>query len=324
MQNLSAPAQENEATATVLLVKLGHAFDAVALNRAAFLKQPADPENIHQLRVAMRAYKSLLTLTKPFLPRRVYQSIQSLQRSQAQKTARLREIDVLIALIETLPKEILPLPGTVKGGKHPDDARSILLEAFKMRRLEHQARCLAYVQAADFEEGIHAAQTLLLEHLDRQSFDQTSVTDLIYPRLEKWYSSMLLRMEDYHEFNFAYVHRTRIMAKKTRYISELFEPYLNPLHLRWLKNAKALQTELGEICDCINNQVLILDILFPPEEAAAERTAAGLKNQSKLRRAANLLILAEKAAELGHREALEQRSWLTSIRKEGEVENHAD
>ena len=38
-----------------------------------------------------------------------------------------------------------------------------------------------------------------------------------------------------------------------------------------LKNAKALQTELGEICDCINNQVLILDILFPPEEAAAER-----------------------------------------------------
>lgn len=295
----------------ILIAKLRAAFAEIMAMREQFLQNPEPAENIHNMRIALRTYKSLLSLLKPFLELTIYQDIQSLLRKPTQPTARLREIDVLIKMIE----ERLSAKAQTVDALTKTDKRGLKLlgEAFKVRRLEEQRYCVEKTASTAFVDDLQAANDLLLNQLNSELLEKLNMENLILPRLDAWFLSMLHRMEDYREFKLGYIHRTRLKAKKARYVSELFEEHLNEKYLRRMKEAKALQGELGDICDVINHQILILEILFPMTSVDDERTASKFENEAAIKRAAKRLILAEKELELSYRETLSLKLWLSSV-----------
>jgi phosphohistidine phosphatase len=60
-----------------------------------FIAAPYDQEVNHQLRVEIRAFRSILSFIKPLLNQREYSNVQDQLRELAQRFAHLREIDVL-------------------------------------------------------------------------------------------------------------------------------------------------------------------------------------------------------------------------------------
>jgi CHAD domain-containing protein len=79
------------------------------------------------------------------------------------------------------------------------------------------------------------------------------------------------RLDEVHSFSEAAsdpkavttLHNMRIAAKRLRYVLELTEPVLGPAASEGAREAKALQTLLGEIHDC--------DVMLPRIEAHARR-----------------------------------------------------
>lgn len=301
----------------VLIRKLNAAFSIILRSHAAFIKKPEEPERVHKLRISLRSYRSLVSLCKPYLERETYAEIQGLLRHEVKKTARLREIDVLSRKIAAFPAERLSFESSNKKQERVD-GKSLLLEAFAIRRKEQQEELFEAVQNPSFEENLRRAKLLLGKKLQRKAMRDLSLEDLLKPRLETWFTALRRRMANYAEFSFYYIHSTRLIAKKLRYVSEIFAKELGAEDTVRGKLAKTLQNELGEICDAIGNQELILEILFP--KAAQGQEQLRLKNRKKLWQAASLLILSEKEIELERREALEQGLWLKQLETEGQTE----
>ncbi|HEY3424805.1 MAG TPA: CYTH and CHAD domain-containing protein, partial [Negativicutes bacterium] len=62
-----------------------------------FLQQPAEPDNLHQLRVMLRRLRSLLSFVRPLIAAQQYSRYQEALRQWGQTMGPLRELDVLIA-----------------------------------------------------------------------------------------------------------------------------------------------------------------------------------------------------------------------------------
>ncbi len=60
-----------------------------------FLDAPDDPETVHQFRIKIRSFRSVLSLIKPRLDPEQYKLVQNRMRRLTQSTGCLREIDVL-------------------------------------------------------------------------------------------------------------------------------------------------------------------------------------------------------------------------------------
>jgi len=80
-----------------------------------FGEAPQDPEAAHQLRVKIRACRSLLSFSKPLLDQQEYAIMQAQLRSIAQSFAHLREVDVLQSEWQELLKFYPELAGPVPG-----------------------------------------------------------------------------------------------------------------------------------------------------------------------------------------------------------------
>lgn len=303
--------------AAALIRKLNAAFSTILRSRAAFIKDPTEPERVHKLRISLRSYRSLISLCKPYLERETYAEIQGMLRHEVKKTARLREIDVLSRKVADFPAERLSFESTNKK-QEKVDGKSLLLEAFAIRRKEEQEALLKAMQDPTFEANLRQAKLLLGKKLQRKLMHDLTLDDLLRPRMEAWFTAMRRRMEDYREFSLFYIHSTRLKAKKLRYVGEIFAKELRLDNIEQSKSAKALQNELGDICDAIGNQELILELLFP--KASEGQIHARLKNHKKLWQAAKLLILLEKEIELERREALEQGLWLKRLEIEGQAQ----
>lgn len=273
-----------------ILEKLDNYFILLCDNRQKFLTDPDNPETVHQLRVAIRSFRTIVSLLPRFLDKRTYQRVQNAFRMTASELGYLRELDVLIAVYDQVWKE---------NNLSPED--SLLAARLQSERDAEKDRVLKVIENEHNYDVMTGKFILLLNSLKYKKIGNAQTSAIILPKLDDWYESILNRMQEYKKFNFSYIHSTRLKCKRYRYVSEIFSDFLDETHRSRYQDIRNLQTILGNICDVIRNQETILEIVG--------------SNAPDVQEEVNQLILFEKKIEKEYKEKLDSPEWAAGLTK---------
>ena len=216
--------------------------DQCAANHDAVLAR-ADPEGVHQFRVALRRMRSALVVFRAVLP----QGDAVWLKREASRLIDLlgpaRDWDVFIG--ETL--------AAVRAAR-PDDET---LERLAAAAEEERAR--AYEKAEALRAPEHTAFLLRFgrwietagwcAHADRAALDRPLV-GLAAPLLDKRHKRVLKRGRNFEQLSDARLHQLRITLKKLRYAGEFFAAQFPDGEPRpYIRALRRLQDDLGGLND---------------------------------------------------------------------------
>ncbi|MDO5302106.1 MAG: CHAD domain-containing protein [Tissierellia bacterium] len=229
-----------------------------------FLKDPQEPEGVHQYRVSIRSFRALISMVKPLLDEGKYRAIQQHFRSLAHDAALLRELDVIM-------EEYL-LAGAEDGA---------FLAALRADRRREEERLVAALNHGKGRRLLRRGVNLFLEALSQSSWKEVDGLYFVDMRLHNWYRFTLESLWELDRFDFPFVHRIRIKSKKYRYITEFFQELMTETQLNQHKMAKKRQKRLGEICDALRNQEAIDEMLSAFGPAASTEALAFQERESQ-------------------------------------------
>ena len=281
---------ENRLFKNQILEKLDNYFILICDNRQKFLNNPDDPETVHDLRVTIRSFRTMVALLSKYLDKRIYQRIQNAFRMLSSELGYLRELDVLIDVNDKVRKE----------NNLPFEDSRLSLKLQEERNAEKE-RVLSAVEKDHSYDAMTGNFILLLNSIKFKKIGNIQTSEVILPKLDDWYETILNRIREYKNFNFSYIHDTRLKCKKYRYVSEIFNDFLDETHRNRYQDIKELQTILGNICDVIRNQETILEIVG--------------SNSPEVQEEVNQLIQYEKRIEKEYKDKLDSREWLQNLAK---------
>lgn len=210
----------------------------------AGLMHEADPEYLHQARVALRRMRSALTVFAPALPDAALTPLSEELHWLMGMLGPARDWDVFAT--QTLPPLLAAKPGSAlaslarDGEAHRSEARAAMATAVSSRRL---TRLL-----------LEAGRMLLLRPWElakgRSAGQNAPAATLAEAVLERRHRQLLRRGRHFAELQTAARHRLRIAAKKQRYAAEFFAELYPPKTVRaYIKPLAALQDGLGALND---------------------------------------------------------------------------
>ena len=232
-------------------MQVADAFVAVMQNglgqftaNLAGLMHEADPEYLHQARVAIRRLRSALTVFAPALPGSALTPLGEELHWLMGLLGPARDWDVFAT--QTLPPLLAAKPDSAlaslarDGEAHRSEARAAMTTAVSSRRLTHLL--------------LQAGRMLLLrpweqakDHLAWQSAPAATLAESV---LERRHRQLLRRGRHFARLPAATRHRLRIAAKKQRYAAEFFAELYPPKAARaYIKILSALQDGLGALND---------------------------------------------------------------------------
>lgn len=253
----------------------------------------ADPEYLHQMRVALRRLRSGLGAFAPLLPpgtaERPVASVQGLARALGPA----RDWDVFVEA--TLSPLIAQYPE--HHGLH-----RLERTCARLRQSAHRAASLA-VASPDYQRLVLSMGGWLTEEPWAAQQTQTQALALQAPVaghakavLERDYERVRKRGRTLARLDFPQMHRLRIAAKKLRYAAGFFAPLFSSVRARpMLEALNDLQDVLGAINDCATAQALI-------------KTAAR-ESGEPLRRQPRAIVRDRTGTALEHHRQALQRSW---------------
>lgn len=214
----------------------------------------ADPEFVHQARVALRRLRSAIKLFAPVLPPEFVAVYGQLWKTLASTLGDARNWDVF--LTETLP----PIQAAF-----PDDRDVVRLQKEATRRAAKARKSISALLATseyprlllEFTAAVHALK-------DTQT---VSLSDFANRRIKSRTKSAHKLASQHATLTPSERHQMRICFKKLRYTLDFFEPLLPKKHLKPYMAALArLQEELGLINDQVTAEELINEALsgHPP------------------------------------------------------------
>lgn len=279
---------ENRLFKNQILEKLDNYFILLSDNRQKFLKNPDNPDTVHDFRITIRSFRTMVSLLSKYLDKRICQRIQNAFRMLASELSYLRELDVLIDVYDKVRKE--------NNLSFEDSQLSVKLQN---ERSAEKERVVAAVENDHSYDVMTGNFILLLNSIKFKKIGNIQTSEVILPKLDDWYETILNRIREYRNFNFSYIHDTRLKCKKYRYVSEIFSDFMDETHRNRYQDIKELQTILGNICDVIRNQETILEIVGG--------------NASEIQEEVNQLIQYEKRIEKEYKEKLDSREWLQNL-----------
>ena len=224
-----------------------HRVLAILEARQDFLARPDRARTVHQLRIALRQARSLLSFMRPALEGPALESAQDSLRRVARSLSRLRELDVFRRQWRDHRRQ------------HPDIAADRALDdALKQERSEELAAALPLIQAQETEDALRA----VLQWVDRWDLDlgrETSLLPAARKRLKRWHKAIRKGTDALDVQDLPRTHALRLRIKKARYAQECIPPLQaiggpDPEHL------KELQEVLGDICDTHAHQDLLEEL----------------------------------------------------------------
>ncbi|HEX2527040.1 MAG TPA: CYTH and CHAD domain-containing protein [Geminicoccus sp.] len=242
------------------------------LGNEAAVQHGGDPEGVHQMRVALRRLRSLLTLFKDLIPEAQRRSLSAELREIVQALGAARDLDVF----ET---ELLR---PVAEARPQDPAPAAL------RSLVEQARVAAYAKAhAKVGERSYARAVLRLSAwLDmrgwRTGFDSSSADQLAMPAaeaaasiLEKALRKVLRQGRGFAELSPPERHEVRIALKKLRYGADAFAGLFDEDRVKpYLRRLSRLQDHMGRFNDAAVAGATADSLLSDPGLRAADPALA--------------------------------------------------
>ena len=218
----------------VLEKRASENFEVILENIRKMLVAPDEVESVHQLRVSIRRFRSIISLAKPQMPLKRYIKIQDFFRQRGQELAALREMDVLIKAIESCEG----LEGSQMSKR---------LQEMRVIEQENVVRLLD-------DKYVEKMTKKYNEFLDIvRSREQDRFTTDFDDRIEGWDQYIINRMPKVNDLPWDKVHRVRIKSKKARYISEMFDGDIDENYSNRRKEYKKIQSDLGERCDQLRN-----------------------------------------------------------------------
>jgi CHAD domain-containing protein len=214
-----------------------------------------DPEDVHDMRVAVRRLRTALKTAKPMLDQAWVDELRAELGWLADSLAPVRDLDVLI---EYLDQEIATLDaGDAVTGQH-------LLSPLRERRRSAEEKLKQTLDSdryLDLLDRIEAASQTLPTCRADLDFDK---------RARKQYRKLTRQVASLgDEPSAAALHQTRIRAKRVRYATELAAGNDNGHRKALSKALKTLQDTLGTHHDAVfaERELRSLTRLVPPETA---------------------------------------------------------
>jgi CHAD domain-containing protein len=238
-----------------LEVALFHARSRLAAN--------TDSEALHDLRIAVRRVRSLLT------PLRSVQEVSGI-REAAAEVGRLstpaRDLEVMIGELE---RQGFPAEAATRRSRLNADHGSVAAHEGLNRLFDELDQFPSIMRQLASEDGTGALEKLISKSLNRH--------------IDKLHAALEDDQFDRHEL--------RILVKRTRYLTEAF-PRLSPLSKSAAKSLKSVQSSLGSWHDhfqwCL--KVDAEPDLLPLKDLWAEASAAELQQaEAELQTLASLL-----------------------------------
>ncbi len=196
-----------------------------------------DPEDVHQMRVAVRRSRAVLRAARPLLDRTATEPVRDELEWLGDLLGPVRDLDVLL---EDLDERLAALP--------EDDrfAAKRIVQALAAERDLARARLL---------EGLESERYLaLLDRLARLAAEPPA-SEKEKP-LQKLAAGQFKRLrvcvaELDDDPSDAQLHRVRVLAKRARYTAELAEATVGKPASRFIDRAKELQDVIGEHQDAV-------------------------------------------------------------------------
>ncbi len=218
-------------------------FDDIDAQRGNAL-EPGNVDGVHDMRVAIRRFRSLIGDLRETLDTRPLRSVNRTLKSQAELLGHIRDRDVYIEeLLEMIEQDA---DARFRRAVHQlndisqqvrSDAFRDLTDALTASSAEHLAESFSSA-IDDIESGIEPANATSLAETGR-SVIQTRLDELadcgdhIYDPLDE-----------------KGLHTIRIAAKRLRYSAELFTPFLGETARPIAEQAAKMQSLLGDLHDC--------------------------------------------------------------------------
>jgi inorganic triphosphatase YgiF len=264
-------------------------LESIAAN-AELLRQRADAEAVHQLRVAARTLRSALSTFKSVVADKDFERIKGELRWIAKACDEARNLDVFAD--ETLApaaRSAPALPGlaplndalaAARERARADVAQAVASARFRDLLIE----VTGWVDTGEWLAGAAASQpgkAFAAQALQRR-------------RRKLLKDGKRLPQLDDHER-----HRVRIDAKKLRYAAEGFQGLFGRKAVsRFIDRLKTLQDELGALNDMVTAEHLFAHRALAPDAAFAAGELVGKKSVEKTRRIARAAKALERLAEV--------------------------
>lgn len=226
---------------------LSYFLSEISLCQHNFNIQPENSENLHQLRIKIRQYRSILSFFKPFFYHEKYLMAQETWKRAGQKYAYLRELDVLIAEWQ---KTVTEYPDYFA----KDNALEKLLCAKRTAEMNKLCKLDKEAQNIYSNEQYDDLENLIGSEVSQENYKQNiSLDRFVKKRTEKWLGKIRKDFQTMEVRDIDVLHALRIRSKKIRYVLEVFTPIEKEHNKKNLDFLKKLQEQLGEICDIKRN-----------------------------------------------------------------------
>jgi len=283
-------------TGETVLRRIGRAsLDHLLRNEAAALA--GDAEGVHQMRVAVRRLRAILSAFAPMLPNAQRRWVSRELRWFADVLGEARNLDVFISDLLAPARAALP------------DASEFerLARAAERRRRAAHAGVIKAISSPHYTEALLA----LLRWLDGGDWHLAAAAALHEPiesiapaLLDRCRAVAEKRAKDFARQSSKRRHRLRIALKKFRYAAELFAPLYDAAEAKdFIQRLKRLQDDLGDANDVRVGREIV-GSLAPHGHRSTGIAHAGkrliawhkrriAKNEPHLRRHLDELLIAE-------------------------------
>jgi triphosphatase len=241
---------ENMTAAAAFHVIASACIRQFAVNATLLLNSP-EPEPLHQMRVAIRRFRSLLSFDGALLPKRKLSVLRLETRRVFRTLGKIRDLDILIASLEHAGNS---LPSTVT------------LLALREKREAAYAKVVAMLRSTrfcrrliDLVAFIECGPFTRPKNCERNTLGAEKVKDGAIRILERRWRK-LRKFDKISRLEPDQRHRFRIQSKKFRYACEFFGSLFVKQRDRYngcLQAAESLQDTLGELTDIASMKRLL-------------------------------------------------------------------
>lgn len=227
-----------------------------------FVSQPGETRNAHQLRVSLRKARSILLFLKPVLKKQDFDKARTAFRKMAKRLSSLREMDVFLEDLEALAAS--------SGQLGREDTFPALKTAVAALRQKEQQKVHTALDHARQSRAVSKAADPVKQH-DPSVFFSKPGRQKLAERLESWHASIRSSLDRLDTDDTKQMHKLRLRLKKFNCVNDFVEScgLIPPLPL---KGSKALQRDLGRLCDVAMHRQLLKRLVAESAEPLEEET----------------------------------------------------
>jgi len=225
-----------ECARLIIITKFREAFSYQDLVRTS-----EDIEVIHNMRVSLRRLWAAMTTFSHYFNQKKFFRLSQKTRTLARKLGKVRDLDVLIELLEKHSKYLEEKPSTIL-------TISYLVSQWQSERLKDRGKLFKYLEKLankEFERKFLAFFDSTTQNKYKETKKAKNEKKIFLDTLKNFY-----RHAPKENFSSESLHQLRIAAKKLRYSLEFYEICFNHLLTNYLKILKEIQELLGDLHDC--------------------------------------------------------------------------